>query len=110
MVEVEVRDRDRVHLRPAVLLAHAREHAGPAVEQNPPRAFDEIPGLRASGVGPGGRAPDDFESHKRSLPARAATVTFIYLLIVAGRIRVVIAKPGLDGHDRGAKIIAQGVA
>ena len=40
-----------------------------------------------------------------SLPARAHT--FIYLLIVAGRIRVVIAKPGLDGHDRGAKMIAR---
>jgi methylmalonyl-CoA mutase, C-terminal domain len=26
---------------------------------------------------------------------------------VAGPIRVVIAKPGLDGHDRGAKIIAR---
>ena len=25
----------------------------------------------------------------------------------AGRIRVVIAKPGLDGHDRGAKVIAR---
>jgi methylmalonyl-CoA mutase C-terminal domain/subunit len=25
----------------------------------------------------------------------------------AGKIRVVIAKPGLDGHDRGAKIIAR---
>ena len=24
-----------------------------------------------------------------------------------GKIRVVIAKPGLDGHDRGAKIIAR---
>jgi methylmalonyl-CoA mutase, C-terminal domain len=24
-----------------------------------------------------------------------------------GRIRVVIAKPGLDGHDRGAKVIAR---
>ena len=29
------------------------------------------------------------------------------LLSVAGKIRVVIAKPGLDGHDRGAKIIAR---
>jgi methylmalonyl-CoA mutase, C-terminal domain len=29
------------------------------------------------------------------------------LPIVAGKIRVVIAKPGLDGHDRGAKIIAR---
>ena len=24
----------------------------------------------------------------------------------AGRIRVVVAKPGLDGHDRGAKVVA----
>jgi methylmalonyl-CoA mutase C-terminal domain/subunit len=26
---------------------------------------------------------------------------------VAARIRIVIAKPGLDGHDRGAKVIAR---
>lgn len=26
---------------------------------------------------------------------------------VAGPIRVVVAKPGLDGHDRGAKIVAR---
>jgi methylmalonyl-CoA mutase cobalamin-binding domain/chain len=26
---------------------------------------------------------------------------------MTGRIRVVVAKPGLDGHDRGAKIIAR---
>jgi len=26
---------------------------------------------------------------------------------MSGRIRVVIAKPGLDGHDRGAKIVAR---
>lgn len=26
---------------------------------------------------------------------------------MSGRIRVVIAKPGLDGHDRGAKVIAR---
>jgi methylmalonyl-CoA mutase C-terminal domain/subunit len=29
------------------------------------------------------------------------------LAAVARKIRVVIAKPGLDGHDRGAKIIAR---
>jgi methylmalonyl-CoA mutase, C-terminal domain len=34
-------------------------------------------------------------------------VTVPILLSVAGKIRVVIAKPGLDGHDRGAKIIAR---
>jgi methylmalonyl-CoA mutase C-terminal domain/subunit len=32
---------------------------------------------------------------------------FLYSAAVAGKIRVVIAKPGLDGHDRGAKIIAR---
>jgi methylmalonyl-CoA mutase, C-terminal domain len=26
---------------------------------------------------------------------------------MSGRIRVVVAKPGLDGHDRGAKVIAR---
>ena len=30
-----------------------------------------------------------------------------YTHVVAAKIRVVIAKPGLDGHDRGAKIIAR---
>ncbi|MDQ1487078.1 MAG: isobutyryl-CoA mutase small subunit [Actinomycetota bacterium] len=25
----------------------------------------------------------------------------------AGRLRIVIAKPGLDGHDRGAKVVAR---
>src|SRR3954451_19073341 len=27
--------------------------------------------------------------------------------MAAGRIRVIVAKPGLDGHDRGAKVIAR---
>jgi methylmalonyl-CoA mutase C-terminal domain/subunit len=31
----------------------------------------------------------------------------IYLPFVGRKLRVVIAKPGLDGHDRGAKIIAR---
>jgi methylmalonyl-CoA mutase C-terminal domain/subunit len=26
---------------------------------------------------------------------------------MAGRVRVVVAKPGLDGHDRGAKVVAR---
>jgi methylmalonyl-CoA mutase C-terminal domain/subunit len=26
---------------------------------------------------------------------------------VTGRVRVVVAKPGLDGHDRGAKVVAR---
>ena len=28
-------------------------------------------------------------------------------MTAAGRIRVVVAKPGLDGHDRGAKVVAR---
>src|SRR4051812_9698443 len=36
-----------------------------------------------------------------------ARSTGSYTCAVAGKIRVVIAKPGLDGHDRGAKIIAR---
>jgi len=31
----------------------------------------------------------------------------VTLRIVPDRIRIVIAKPGLDGHDRGAKVIAR---
>ena len=26
---------------------------------------------------------------------------------MSGRVRVVVAKPGLDGHDRGAKVVAR---
>src|SRR5687767_7168412 len=37
-----------------------------------------------------------------SAPARMATPS-----PTARKIRVVVAKPGLDGHDRGAKIIAR---
>ena len=28
---------------------------------------------------------------------------------MTGRIRVLVAKPGLDGHDRGAKVVARGL-
>ncbi len=42
-----------------------------------------------------------------AVPARHARVPASILGAVAARIRVVIAKPGLDGHDRGAKIIAR---
>jgi methylmalonyl-CoA mutase C-terminal domain/subunit len=28
---------------------------------------------------------------------------------VTGKIRVLVAKPGLDGHDRGAKVVARGL-
>ena len=39
-------------------------------------------------------------------------ITFVHFMeavmgAAAGPIRVVVAKPGLDGHDRGAKVIAR---
>src|SRR5919204_1471612 len=63
VVEVEVRDRDRVDARPAFLLSQARQDAGPAVEQQARRPFDEIARLRPGWVGPGRRASDDDDSH-----------------------------------------------
>jgi methylmalonyl-CoA mutase C-terminal domain/subunit len=30
-----------------------------------------------------------------------------YPAVMSGRIRVVVAKPGLDGHDRGVKVVAR---
>jgi methylmalonyl-CoA mutase C-terminal domain/subunit len=48
------------------------------------------PGGRGSGGGAGGCI-----GHLRSIPG------------VRRRYRVVVAKPGLDGHDRGAKVIAR---
>ncbi|HXR28826.1 MAG TPA: cobalamin B12-binding domain-containing protein, partial [Solirubrobacteraceae bacterium] len=39
------------------------------------------------------------ESPAPSMPSSASTIQ--------SKIRVVVAKPGLDGHDRGAKIIAR---
>src|SRR5204862_5311 len=44
---------------------------------------------------PGRGAPNDGQVHAH------------ILVLMASKIRVVIAKPGLDGHDRGAKIIAR---
>ena len=47
----------------------------------------------------------------RALPAEAGDVWpgpyTSYPACVDRRLRIVIAKPGLDGHDRGAKIIAR---
>ena len=49
--------------------------------------------MLGAGVGGGGRAG-------RALSA-------VTLELMSEQIRVVIAKPGLDGHDRGAKIVAR---
>src|SRR5581483_7200323 len=41
------------------------------------------------------------------LPTEESRGRRVDFAAVAGKIRVVVAKPGLDGHDRGAKIIAR---
>src|SRR5206468_7827369 len=62
-------------------------------------ALQEVPGLGSARVRPGRGTPSYHQFH--------ASIIAIYLPPVARKIRVVIAKPGLDGHDRGAKIIAR---
>src|SRR5215218_8284368 len=105
---MEMRDRDRVHARPALLVAQPREHAGPAVHEQPPRPLQQVARLRPARIRPGGRAAHDVQLQRAPRIDRAILVRRITLLaIVARKIRVVIAKPGLDGHDRGAKIIAR---
>jgi len=44
-------------------------------------------------------------SEETLISAKLALVSRVAAM--AGNIRVVVAKPGLDGHDRGAKIIAR---
>ena len=58
MVEVEVRDHDGVHVRPGAALAQARQHPGPAVEQQAAGPLEEVARLGAAGVVPGRRAAD----------------------------------------------------
>src|ERR671918_301070 len=93
VVEVEVRDGDRARIDRQ--LAETAQHARTAVEEELLLALHEVAGLDAPRVRPRGRGADDGQAHVHILAH------------VARKIRVVIAKPGLDGHDRGAKIIAR---
>src|SRR5439155_7996720 len=95
VVEMPVGDRDRVERGPALSLAKLRQHPGPAVQQQPAGALQQVTRLGPTRVRPGRGAAHDGQSHAH------------ILRLVARKIRVVIAKPGLDGHDRGAKIIAR---
>ena len=42
-----------------------------------------------------------------SAPSSASTLTQVGSNVAEKRLRILVAKPGLDGHDRGAKIIAR---
>ena len=70
VVEVKVRDRDRVDGRPRLAFAQPTEHAGAAVEEEA-LAFrlDDVAGVRAARVRPGRGRPDDDEAHVPILTA-----------------------------------------
>src|SRR4051812_14965501 len=61
----------------------------------PPPTSTRYPDCAPPGFGHAGEQPT------------TVSFTFLYCPSVAGKIRVVVAKAGLDGHDRGAKIIAR---
>src|SRR6266508_4813472 len=93
VVEMPVGYGDRI--RHDLLFAQASQDAWAAVDEELPGTVDEVAGLCAARVRPGRRRADDGQPHLHILAD------------VARKIRVVIAKPGVDGHDRGAKIIAR---
>ena len=95
MVEVEVRDRDRVEVGPPARDPERRQHAGAAVEQQPARPFDEVTGLGAARVRPGGRRADDGDLHARMLAGRVA-------LTVSEASRAGRSRPRPRGWRRGA--------
>ena len=73
VVEMPVGDDDPVHPRPApVALAELAENTRSAVEEQPPGAVDQVPGVGPARVRPGGRAADDGQSHAPILPPRGA--------------------------------------
>src|SRR5207247_193498 len=94
--------------------------AGPAVESRAPAqggTGGETPsphhpawvaeaeqGLRLAGCWPSRR---ERRLEAGACPSQGLRPLALRLRDVARKIRVVIAKPGLDGHDRGAKIIAR---
>lgn len=60
----------------------------------------------APGTRPGERVHDVAQESRVRVPGWLPTATLI-LVDTNARIRVVVAKPGLDGHDRGAKVVAR---
>src|SRR5207302_7604266 len=71
VVEVEVRDDDRVESRPRLLPPQAGQHARAAVEQKPPAVLlDEIARLGAARIRPGRRAAHYVNLHPLILAAR----------------------------------------
>ena len=96
VIEVEVRDGDCIDVRPASRSLRRPSTPGPqSTRSRPPSVLHQVARMGAARVGPRRGGADDREFHGHILPPWSR------------KIRVVIAKPGLDGHDRGAKIIAR---
>ena len=66
---------------------------------------DKGPVLRTLAVPP--RAGDVSHAFVTRLPHSRRAGRTLRDVSSPGRIRVVVAKPGLDGHDRGAKVVAR---
>ena len=69
----------------------------------------EVPPPELSGAAGGspGKEGGSWGSHGFPRGSESETSDAHILVEMSSKIRVVIAKPGLDGHDRGAKIIAR---
>jgi methylmalonyl-CoA mutase C-terminal domain/subunit len=59
------------------------------------------------GFSPGGRNRTGFRATGRVSQRAASHVAADTLGRMAEKLRVIVAKPGLDGHDRGAKVVAR---
>ena len=60
---------------------------------------------RIAGLGDG--ASVRYSAIGRAAPQAARSAALVRLGAMAGKYRVIVAKPGLDGHDRGAKVVAR---
>jgi methylmalonyl-CoA mutase cobalamin-binding domain/chain len=69
----------------------------------------EVPPVRILGRAEANSGEEGGSRGKHGFPrGREFETSDVHILkLMARKIRVVIAKPGLDGHDRGAKIIAR---
>ena len=102
VIAPSLRPRLAVVGRPA---GHRRDGAGRRARRDPGRRVAR-PGVDPAGCRVGARRRRLCRSHGARLAA-APRVSPTLTPMVDERIRVVIAKPGLDGHDRGAKVVAR---
>ena len=101
----QVRDDDRQREQDRRQVDAERDAHRGGREHGRDRPQPGAPAMSALGVIEGlavrcGRHPHSIEPERRALRSRAMTDR---------PLKVLIAKPGLDGHDRGAKVLARGL-